>query len=175
MSWFICDVEADGPCPGLYSMHEFALLKVDSEGKLDQSFHATLSPISENYVPEALAVCNRTYEETLKFENPETVMKRCLEWVKKTNTHSRPMFLSDNNGFDWQFLNYYFWKFCNQNPFGHSSTNQGSLFKGMQKDTFVSFKYLRKTKHDHNALNDCRGNAEALLEMKKLGLKISLK
>jgi len=85
------------------------------------------------------------------------------------------MFLSDNNGFDWQFLNYYFWKFCNQNPFGHSSTNQGSLFKGMQKDTFVSFKYLRKTKHDHNALNDCRGNAEALLEMKKLGLKISLK
>ena len=33
-------------------------------------------------------------------------------------------------------------------------------------------KLYRKTKHDHNPLNDALGNAEALLAMKELGLKI---
>jgi hypothetical protein len=35
-----------------------------------------------------------------------------------------------------------------------------------------SWKHLRKTIHDHNPVNDAIGNAEALLEMKKMGLKI---
>lgn len=33
-------------------------------------------------------------------------------------------------------------------------------------------KLLRKTKHDHNPVNDAKGNAEALLTMKKMCLKI---
>jgi hypothetical protein len=62
------------------------------------------------------------------------------------------------------------------NPFGHSSTNLGSLYKGIVKDTFVSFKHLRKSKHTHHALDDALGNAEALLQLKeKFELKISLK
>ena len=45
----------------------------------------------------------------------------------------------------------------------------------MQKDTFVNFKHLRKTKHTHDPVDDARGNAEALLTMKnELGLKIKL-
>jgi hypothetical protein len=41
---------------------------------------------------------------------------------------------------------------------------------------FVNFKHLRKTAHTHNALDDARGNAEALLQIKEeFGLKISLK
>ncbi|WP_197442953.1 3'-5' exonuclease family protein [Lignipirellula cremea] len=82
-------------------------------------------------------------------------------------------YVSDNNGFDWQFINWYFHHYIGKNPFGFSSTNLGSLYKGMQKDTFVNFKHLRKTKHTHNPVDDARGNAEALLQMKELGLKIS--
>ncbi len=41
---------------------------------------------------------------------------------------------------------------------------------------FVNFKRLRKTKHTHNPVDDARGNAEALLEIKgRYDLKISLK
>jgi len=69
-------------------------------------------------------------------------------------------------GFDWQFINWYFHHFLGSNPFGFSSTNLGSLYKGMEKDTFVNFKHLRKTKHTHNSVDDARGNAEALLPMK---------
>ena len=64
--------------------------------------------------------------------------------------------------------------FTGANPFGNSSTNLGSLYKGMVKDTSQNFKHLRKTKHTHNPLDDARGNAEALLAMKAMGLKISL-
>ena len=45
--------------------------------------------------------------------------------------------------------------------------------KGIEKDTFKTFKHLRKTKHTHHPVDDAKGNAEALLTMKKeFGLKI---
>jgi hypothetical protein len=62
-----------------------------------------------------------------------------------------------------------------ENPFGHSSQNLGSLYKGLTKDTFGNFKHLRRTTHTHHPVDDARGNAEALLTMKReLGLKIKL-
>jgi hypothetical protein len=51
----------------------------------------------------------------------------------------------------------------------------GSLYKGLEKDCFKNFKHLRKTAHTHNALDDAKGNAEALLHLKNsVGLKIAL-
>ena len=82
--------------------------------------------------------------------------------------------ISDNNGFDWQFINWYFHHFTGSNPFGFSSTNLGSLYKGIVRDTSQNFKHLRKTRHTHHPVDDARGNAEALLVMKVMGLKIGL-
>jgi len=42
------------------------------------------------------------------------------------------------------------------------------------KDTFATFKHLRKTKHTHHPVDDARGNAEALLAMKNMGLTIKI-
>ena len=100
-------------------------------------------------------------------------MEDFARWVK-VHSKGRAMFISDNSGFDWQFMSWYLWHFTGDNPFGHTSTNLGSLYKGMVKDTFQNFKHLRRTEHTHNPLDDAMGNAEALLEMKKLGLKIAL-
>jgi hypothetical protein len=94
-------------------------------------------------------------------------------WIRET-AKDRAIFISDNNGFDWQFINWYFWHFTGGNSFGHSSTNLGSLYKGMVKDTFQNFKRLRKTKHTHHPVDDARGNAEALLAMRAMGLRIAL-
>jgi hypothetical protein len=44
----------------------------------------------------------------------------------------------------------------------------------MQRDTFANFKHLRKTAHTHHPVDDSRGNADALLELKEMGLKINL-
>jgi hypothetical protein len=97
------------------------------------------------------------------------------KWIAD-NTTGQPMFISDNNGFDWQFVNWYFHSFTGKNPFGHSSTNLGSLYKGLAKDMSKNFKKLRRTQHSHHPVDDARGNAEALLHLRDaMGLKIELR
>ena len=93
-------------------------------------------------------------------------------WIVK-NCKDRPVFISGNKGFGWMFICWCFHHFTCGNPFGFSSQNLGSLYKGIVKDTFKNFKHLRKTKHTHNPVDDAIGNAEALLFMQKeLGFKI---
>jgi hypothetical protein len=173
MSYFMVDVEADGPIPGRYSMVSFGAIVV--EPGLQRTFYGQLRPISDQFVPEALAVSKVTRDETLAFPDAGDVMRKFAQWIAD-NTTGRPAFISDNNGFDWQFINWYFHAFLGQNPFGHSSTNLGSLYKGLVKDTKKNFKHLRQSKHTHNPVDDARGNAEALLHLRDaLGLKIDLR
>lgn len=40
---------------------------------------------------------------------------------------------------------------------------------------FERWKHLRDTKHDHMPVNDAIGNAEVILKMKEMGLKIPSK
>jgi hypothetical protein len=171
MSFVMVDVEADGPIPGDYSMVSFGAVIV--EPGLARSFYGRLKPISEVWVPDALEVSGHTREETLAFDEPKLVMAQFAEWLKQ-NVKRRPQFISDNNGFDWQFINWYFHHFLGDNPFGHSSSNLGSLYKGLVKDVFQNFKHLRRTEHTHHPVDDAKGNAEAMLHMKEvLGLKFS--
>ena len=166
------DVEADGPIPGDYSMVCFGAIIV--EPKLERTFYGRLRPISEHWVPQALQVSGFSREETLGFDDPKQVMADFDRWLK-AQAGKRLFFVSDNNGFDWQFINWYFQHFLGKNPFGFSSMNLGSLYKGLVKDTFQTFKHLRKTRHSHHPVDDARGNAEALLHMKDaMDLKISL-
>lgn len=172
MTYIMVDVETDGPIPADFSMICFGAVVVE-EG-LSKTFYGQLQPISKNWIPESLQISGFTREQTLQFEDPKEVMNKFKAWME-TNSKGKPLFISDNNGFDWQFINYYFHHFLGDNPFGYSSTNLGSLYKGLVKDTFKNFKHLRKTTHTHNPLDDVIGNAEALLAMKKdLGLGISL-
>lgn len=172
MSYIMVDIEADGPIPGDFSMVCFGAVVV--ELGLERTFYGELRPISESYIPEALAVSGFTRAHTLTFPEAEGVMRSFGEWLTDVSV-GQPMFVSDNNGFDWQFINYYFHHFTGHNPFGFSSTNLGSLYKGLVHDTSKNFKHLRKTKHTHHPVDDAKGNAEALLTMKdEMGLKIRL-
>ena len=166
------DIEADGPIPGDYSMVCLGAIVV--EPTLTRTFYGQLKPISEAWLPDALQVSGFSREQTMAFEDPKSVMQSFGAWLDE-NCPGRKIFISDNNGFDWGFVNWYFHHFVGKNPFGFSSQNLGSLYKGLVKDSFKNFKHLRKTKHTHNPVDDARGNAEALLHMKqKLGLKIKL-
>lgn len=171
MPYVMVDIEADGPIPGDFSMISFGAVIV--EPGLNRTFYGKIRPVSDAFVPDALAVSGFSREETRSFDEPTPVMESFQTWLSD-NCKGRPMFVSDNNGFDWQFINWYFHHFLGRNPFGFSSTNLGSLYKGIQKNTSVNFKHLRKTKHTHNPVDDARGNAEALLSMQQMGLKISL-
>src|SRR5919108_5983284 len=108
MSYIMVDVEADGPIPGDYSMVCFGAVVV--EPSLSRTFYRKLRPISERWVPEALAVSGFSREETLAFDDPQEVMASFDRWILK-NSAGKPMFISDNNGFDWQYINWYFHHF----------------------------------------------------------------
>lgn len=163
----VVDVESDGPCPGLYSMICFGAVVV--EPGLNRTFYGRCAPLTDKWIPEALAVSGFSREETLKFQNAHHTMNEFSVWISKLNI--KPIFVSDNNGFDWQFINYYFHNFHGSNPFGFSSRRIGDLYAGMQKNMYVKWKHLRETKHDHNPVNDAKGNAEVLLKFQKMGLK----
>ena len=166
------DIEADGPIPGDYSLISIGAVLVDD--KLDRTFYGELRPISEKFVPEALAVSGFSRETTLSFDEPQLVMEDFRTWLNSV-CKDRPVFISDNNGFDWMFVCWYFHHFLGANPFGFSSQNLGSLYKGLVKDTSKNFKHLRRTRHSHNPVDDAKGNAEALLTLnRELGLRIRL-
>lgn len=165
------DVEADGPIPGKYSMVSFGAVVV--EPSLDKTFFGKVRPISEIWVPEALAISGITREEHLKYEHSFVVMTQFAEWLKE-HCKGRPIFISDNPAFDWQWINYYFHMSLNNNPFGFSARRIGDLYCGMKMDMGKNSEWkqkLRKTKHTHNPVDDAMGNAEAILEMRKMGLK----
>jgi len=172
MSYIMVDIEADGPIPGDYSMICFGAVVV--RPGLKDTFYGTCKPISDKWVPEALAVSGFSREQTLAFDDPEGTMREFASWLK-VRSEGKPRFIADNNGFDWMFVSWYFQHFLGNNPFGFSSTNLGSLYKGLVRDVRKNFKHLRKTKHTHHPVDDAKGNAEALLHMKeKMGLRIPL-
>ena len=172
MSWIMVDVESDGPIPGDYSMVCFGAVVV--EPSLDKTFFGRTKPISKRWLPEALAVSGIERDRHEEYEDPKAVMERFEAWIQESSK-GRPRFISDNNGYDWMFICWYFQHFLGHNPFGHSSANLGSLYKGLVKDDAQNFKHLRKTAHTHHPVDDAKGNAEALLAMKEMGLKIPSK
>ncbi len=70
MSWFVCDVEADGPCPGLYSMSEFGVVKLDRD--LKTTFYAQTAPLKgADFDLAAMKVTGLTREKHLTYPHPE--------------------------------------------------------------------------------------------------------
>lgn len=172
MSLFVTDVESDGQIIGRHSMVCFGVVKLTPE--LDTTFYGKVKPISDIYEQEALAVSGFNREEHLKFDDPKEVMNKFANWLKEHSV-GRPILISDNNGYDASWINYYFRVYYGSNPFGWSSRRIGDLYCGMMKDTWAGWKKLRVTKHTHNPVDDAMGNAEALLKMKAMGLKIDTK
>lgn len=171
MRYVIVDVESDGPIPAQYSMVCFGAVLFND--RLDQSFYGETRPVSERFVPEALAVSGFSRERHMAFDDPKEVMEKFGAWLAQ-HTKGRPVFMSDNVAFDWQFINYYFHRFTGKNPFGFSGRRIGDLYAGLVKDASkaTEWKKFRVTAHTHNPVDDARGNAEALRKFKEMGLKI---
>jgi DNA polymerase III epsilon subunit-like protein len=170
MSLVVVDVEADGSIPHKYSMVCFGAVVV--EPSLSKTFYGKTRPISDGWDEKALSISGFSREEHLTFDEPLEVMTNFLDWLNN-NVKDRPIFISDNLAFDWQWINYYFHYYIGKNPFGFSGRRIGDLYAGLMKDYFAAsaWKKFRKTSHTHNPVDDALGNAEALLTIRDLGLK----
>ena len=170
MSYIVVDVESDGPIIGKHSMICFGAVVFDDN--LDKTFYGECKPESNSeFIPDALAISGFSREETLKFQNPQQTMEEFAKWLD-TNSKGRPVLISDNNGYDASWINYYFHVYYGSNPFGWSSRRIGDLFCGYHDNMYYRWKKFRKTPHDHTPLNDCVANAEALLHLKNQGFNL---
>ena len=162
MAYIAVDVESDGQNFLRHSMVCFGAVVV--EPSLSKTFYGKVKPISDIWVPEALAISGFSREEHLTFDEPQKVMKEFAEWIKEVSPGTKPIFISDNNGYDFGWINMYFHEFHNGiNPFGWSSRRIGDLYCGAERNLKYSWKQHRKTIHDHNPISDSLGNVEALL------------
>lgn len=178
LMWIMVDVEATGPAPGLFSMFWFGAVVV--EDGLKYKFEGKLAPLAGagceggTELNIGLKLAGVTHDEILGWPNPAVTMVSFDAWLAHQSAarkDSRLQFVSDNNGYDAAYINWYFHYFLGRNPFGHSSANLGSLYKGLTKSVFENFKHMRKTAHTHNPVDDATGNAEAMLEMRdRLGM-----
>jgi hypothetical protein len=173
MSLIVVDVETDGQVIGKNSMICFGAVIVDKN--LDKTFYGECKPEDgSTFVPEALAVSGFSREQTLQFANPVETMNNFAKWLSE-NSIGKPTLISDNNGFDASWINYYFHVYYGSNPFGWSSRRIGDLFCGFMNNPFYNWKRHRKTKHTHNPVDDAMGNAEAIKCLINKGFNLKLK
>ena len=112
------DVEADGPIPGPYSMLSLGMAVA---GHPDLTFYTELKPISEDFVPEALAISGLD-RDRLRREAPtaEEAMAAAKAWVDGLRPHGRPVFLAAPAVWDGMYVHWYFTRFTGGNPFGRT-------------------------------------------------------
>jgi hypothetical protein len=166
MVYIVVDVETTGAIPHKYEMTSIGAVILDKD--LKRTFYSRLSS-NKGYM--------EVVDESVEIETPEASMLRFEKWILENSSESdTPAFVSDNNGFDWQFINYYFHTYIGHNPFGFSSRRIGDLYAGLVKNMSdqSGWRKLVKTTHTHHPVDDAVGHAEALLEMINMGLKISL-
>ena len=166
----VVDVESDGNLLGVNSMVCFGAVIVDD--KLDKTFYGQTKPISKIFEPEALAISGFSRKEHEKFQNPLQTFLEFNNWIKE-NSKGKPILISDNNGYDASWINWYFLTYLGNNPFGWSSRRIGDLFCGFNNNLYYNWKQHRITRHTHNPVDDAIGNAEALLYLKKQGFKLN--
>jgi hypothetical protein len=158
----VLDVEADGPCAGLYNMISFGLVSVADPAA---GFLGEVAPVLEHGgEPAAREVSGVSFEAQKAFRAPALVMAEARDWIARTAGGKRAVFWSDNPAFDWQFWNWYAHRFLGENPAGFSARRIGDLDAGRRNEPLntSAWKKRRETAHTHDPLDDARGNAEAL-------------
>ncbi len=158
----VLDVEADGPCPGLYNMISFGLVSVANPAL---SYRGEVAPILQHAGLEAARnIVGVSFEQQKTYRGPEEVMAEARDWLTVLAGHRRVVIWSDNPAFDWQYWNWYCHRYLGENPAGFSARRIGDMDAGRLGEPFNtnSWKSQRQTPHTHDPVDDARGNAEAL-------------
>lgn len=175
--YFSCDVETDGPTPSLHSLVSVGMVELGRAGRdgftpsdLDaDGYYRELVPVTDLWVPEALAVSGLTREQLLTTgTHPRTAMEDLVEWIAKTSGQDRPVFVAYPAAFDWRWVSHYLEVYAGENPFGFSgvldlksviSAHLGLPLRDASKRRLP--KSMRSHRpHTHNALDDAREQGE---------------
>jgi len=155
MGLVFVDCEAQGPCPSCGQLTEFGAVI---------------------YEPREPLLHKTTYHGIITTRDGVKPLPECEEqafgqfhiWLK-ARSKGRPIFVSDNPAWDFQWIQDGFHRIMGENPFGHSARRISDFYAGLTGDfrNTQKWKQLRETPHDHNPVNDAMGNLEAFERMLK--------
>jgi 3'-5' exoribonuclease Rv2179c-like domain len=174
--YFSVDVETDGPIPGPYSMVSFGVAIAGRRGvtfspadPTAQTFYRELRPISEDFVPEALAVSGLDRDRLVaEGADPAAAMTELTRWVRSVAGAGSPVVVAYPASFDWMFLYWYLIRFTGSSVFGFSgcldiktmyAVKAGVPWTGAVKRNMPRA-LLSRRPHTHNALDDAVEQAE---------------
>jgi len=159
-----CDVEADGPIPGPYSMIS---LGMSVAGRPELTFYTEVKPISDQFVAQALAVSGLDRDRLLR-EAPSAVeaMAAAAKWVNGLRRMGRPVFLAAPAVWDGMFVHWYFVRFAGKSPFGQtgSGVDLRSYWMGLTGCEWVATRKgiikhalgMKDLDHTHHAGEDAK-------------------
>lgn len=162
-NYIFVDVEARGTSPVNGTMTEFGAVHEKSL----KTFHGVLfrgHPDPENPAIPIIGEPVATDAE---------VARQFADWIREVGGNERPVFVSDNVAYDWQWISGMFDKAELPNPFGHSGRRISDFWAGVMHNwgETQSWKRFRETVHDHNPVNDAMGNVEAFQKIKEIAKK----
>lgn len=161
------DIEASGPYPGEYSLLSIGACLVDAP---EETFRCELKPLSMNADPKALAVSGLSMQElAVRGLDPNEAMSRFAGWAcgRAADENAELVFVGLNAAFDWAFVNHYFLRFLNTNPFGFAPLDIKAFYMGATncdwadaRSSAMSEQLGAHLKGDHDALHDAVFQAE---------------
>lgn len=160
------DIEASGPVPALYSMLSIGACHIYNP---EQTFKCLLKPTGKFVDEEAVKVSGLDLDILREVGlDPSVAMKQFHDWViKVSGANTKPIFVGMNAGFDWSFINYYFYDAQVENPFGFAPLDIKAMYfaatnnQWSQSKSSVMIKDLQpKSSANHDALADAIAQAE---------------
>jgi hypothetical protein len=138
------------------------------------TFYRELRPISDEFVPEALAVSGLD-RDRLRREGaePAAALGEFAAWVREVSAGAQPVMCGYPASYDWTFLYWYLIRFTGESPFGHSgcldmktlyATKAGLPLRAVAKGTMPR-QLLSRRRHTHHALDDAVEQAELLANL----------
>ena len=158
--WVFVDCEARGTSPVNGVLTEFGAVHYDSR----DTFHGRLFDATPDPANPAISIVGE------RLATDKDVAESFAAWLRDHVGGTRPVFVSDNPAYDWQWISGMFDRAGMDNPFGHSGRRIGDFWAGLNRnwsDT-QGWKRFRRTAHDHNPVNDAMGNVEAFDEIMRI-------
>jgi hypothetical protein len=122
------DIEANGPCPGLFSMLSFGMAAFTIDKQLVGSFTRNLELLPGAGLDERTMAWWALTENNIAFHRsrerpvpPRTAMLECKEWLEMMRRFGRPIICGAPSGFDFTFIYYYFQRELGESPVGFAS------------------------------------------------------
>jgi hypothetical protein len=182
------DIEADGPCPGLFSMLSFGMAAFTVEKRLVGTFARNLRPLVDAHTDERTMTWWNTAENIDAFHasrvdqvEPYAAMADCRAWLEEMRRFGRPVICGAPSGFDFTFLYYYFQRELGESPVGFASLDLRSYaaavlkrqYRQVGKNSYPPEWLSDALAHTHVALEDAIEQGCILINMLRANLELA--